>query len=75
MTPASVSAAAVDTLEITSDSVSAFHASMDANFPFDTPLVVRALDASGEVVTDGPDANLVRSHSHTAYLDLVLSKI
>ena len=41
------------------DSVSNFHPSMDANFPFDTPLVVRALDAGGYVVTDGPDADLV----------------
>ena len=32
---------------------------MDANFPFSTPLIVEALDASGYVVTDGLDANLV----------------
>ena len=47
------------TLEIMADSVSNFHPSMDANFPFDTPLVVRALDAGGYVVTDGPDADIV----------------
>ena len=58
-------AAAVDTFEITSDSLAAFHASMDANFPFDTPLVVRALDDSGVVITDGPDANLVSWYMHS----------
>ena len=55
----SIAAAAVDSLKITNDSVAAFNPSMDANFPFDTPLVVRALDANGVVITDGPDANLV----------------
>ena len=50
----------MDTLEISEESVAGFHPSMDANFPFGTPLVVRALDGSGEVITDGPDANLVR---------------
>lgn len=55
-----VAAAAVATLEITADSVTNFNPFMDANFPFDTPLVIRALDTGGYVVTDGPDANLVR---------------
>lgn len=38
----------------------AFGASADANFPFKTPLNIRALDAGGEVITDGPDSILVR---------------
>lgn len=54
-----VSAVAVDTLEFTADSVANFYPSMDANFPFSTPLVIQALDADGFVVTDGLDANLV----------------
>ena len=52
-------AASVNMLEITADSLAAFHPSMDANFPFDTPLIVQALDSSGNIITDGPDANLV----------------
>lgn len=52
-------ATAVDSLDITQDSLDNFHPSMDANFAFNTPLKVEALDASGYVVTDGPDANLV----------------
>ena len=55
-------AAAVDTLEITAESEAAFYPSTDANFPFNTPLVIRAFDEDGYVVTDGPDANLVRDN-------------
>ena len=54
-----LTAAAVATLEITADSLANFYPSMDANFPFDTPLVIQAFDADGYVITDGPDANLV----------------
>lgn len=52
----------ITSLEIVpiSGSVAAFGASADANFPFKTPLNIQALDAGGEVITDGPDSILVR---------------
>ena len=56
-----ISAAAADTIEITAESEAAFYPSMDANFQFDTPLVIQVLDSDGYIVTDGPDANLVRT--------------
>lgn len=50
----------IASLEIDPISVAAFGASADANFPFKTPLNIQALDAGGEVITDGPDSILVR---------------
>ena len=35
-------------------------AQADANFPFETPLCVQALDANSRVITDGPDSTLVK---------------
>ena len=50
----------IASLEIDPISVAAFGASADANFPLKTPLNIQALDAGGEVITDGPDSILVR---------------
>ena len=50
----------IASLEIDPISEAAFGASFDANFPFKTPLNIQAIDASGEVITDGPDSILVR---------------
>lgn len=50
----------IASLEIDPVSMAAFGASFDANFPLKTPLNIQAIDAIGEVITDGPDSILVR---------------
>ena len=50
----------IASLEIDPVSMAAFSASFDANFPLKTPLNIQAIDAIGEVITDGPDSILVR---------------
>ncbi len=49
----------MDSLVIDPDSITNFVSSADANFPLMSPLNVQALDASGRVITDGPDSQLV----------------
>lgn len=50
----------IDSLVIDPASVSAFATTADANFPFKTPVNIQALDASGNIITDGPNSALVR---------------
>ena len=49
----------MNSLEIEATSLSNFLAQADANFPFKTPLHIRAVDNAGRVITDGPDSTLV----------------
>ena len=48
-------------LVIDATSLSTFVPHADANFPFKTPLRVHAVDADGNVITDGPDSILVQA--------------
>ena len=52
--PFNVTVPVIASLEIDPISMAAFGASFDANFLFKTPLNIQAIDASGEVITDGP---------------------
>jgi len=56
--PFNVTVPIIDSLVIDPASVSAFATTADANFPFKTPVNIQALDASGNIITDGPDSAL-----------------